>query len=193
MCLCVFVREEREREREREGVESRGDSWVKAYRCNENTDVFILLHIFHTVAIILCSHVCEIIYTYMHLCDVPICVFNAKQDCMWLIYRTQVELYEHHTDSCNECCYRLLQSCSDAHPRTGHEGQEREQSYSGTLSLTSALDGVWVVDGTPWPLHLQERNSVPIVQEAGWAPGPIGTCTRNMAPHKYSVPGPSSP
>jgi hypothetical protein len=28
------------------------------------------------------------------------------------------------------------------HPRTGHEGSEVEQSYSSTLSLTSALDGV---------------------------------------------------
>ena len=28
------------------------------------------------------------------------------------------------------------------HPRTGHEGPEREQTYISTLSLTSALDGV---------------------------------------------------
>jgi len=30
------------------------------------------------------------------------------------------------------------------HPRTGHEGPKREQRYSSTLSLTSALDGVGV-------------------------------------------------
>jgi hypothetical protein len=31
---------------------------------------------------------------------------------------------------------------SKVHPRTGHEGPERESKYSSTLSLTSALDGV---------------------------------------------------
>jgi hypothetical protein len=30
----------------------------------------------------------------------------------------------------------------NVHPRTGHEGSEREYRYSSTLSLTSALDGV---------------------------------------------------
>ena len=29
-----------------------------------------------------------------------------------------------------------------ARPRTGHEGPKQEKSYSSTLSLTSALDGV---------------------------------------------------
>jgi len=28
------------------------------------------------------------------------------------------------------------------HPRTDHEGSEREYKYSSTLSLTSSLDGV---------------------------------------------------
>jgi hypothetical protein len=43
------------------------------------------------------------------------------------------------------------------HPRKGHEGPEREQKYSSTLSLTSALDGGWVVKATPWPLYRRER------------------------------------
>ena len=30
----------------------------------------------------------------------------------------------------------------EVHPRTGHEGPEREERYSSTLSLTSALDDV---------------------------------------------------
>jgi hypothetical protein len=29
----------------------------------------------------------------------------------------------------------------------------------------------WVVNATPQPLYSRERDSVPIVQEAGWAPG----------------------
>jgi hypothetical protein len=31
----------------------------------------------------------------------------------------------------------------------------------------------WGVNATPRPLHSRERNPVPIVQEAGWAPGPV--------------------
>jgi hypothetical protein len=34
---------------------------------------------------------------------------------------------------------------------------------------------------------------VPIEQEAGWAPGPVWTGAENLAPHRDSIPGPSSP
>ena len=37
------------------------------------------------------------------------------------------------------------------------------------------------------------KTSVPIVQEAGWAPGPVWTGAENLAPHRDSIPGPSSP
>jgi hypothetical protein len=40
--------------------------------------------------------------------------------------------------------------------------------------LTSALRWGWVVSTTPRPLYSRERP-VPIVQEAGWAPGPVWT------------------
>jgi hypothetical protein len=48
------------------------------------------------------------------------------------------------------------------HPRTGHEGPEREQRYSSTLSLTSALDeGGWL---TSRPGHFTPgEGPVPIV------------------------------
>ena len=46
--------------------------------------------------------------------------------------------------------------------------------YSSTLSLTSALDeGGW---STPHLGHFTPgKDSVPIVQEAGWVPGPVWT------------------
>jgi len=31
----------------------------------------------------------------------------------------------------------------------------------------------WVVNAKPRPLYLGERDPVPIVQKAGWAPGPV--------------------
>ena len=39
----------------------------------------------------------------------------------------------------------------------------------------------WVVNVTPWPLYPQERDPVPIVQEAGWSPGPVWADVENLA------------
>ena len=52
--------------------------------------------------------------------------------------------------------------------------------YSSTLSLTSALDGGgWP---TPRPDRFTPGNDpVPIVQEAGWAPGAVWTSAENLA------------
>jgi hypothetical protein len=36
----------------------------------------------------------------------------------------------------------------------------------------------------------RKRDPVPIVQEAGWAPGRIWTGAENLAPHKDWIPGP---
>ena len=51
-------------------------------------------------------------------------------------------------------------------PRTGHEGPEGEHRYNYTLSLTSALDGGWVVNATPRPLYPRERRGTPCT--GGW-------------------------
>ena len=45
--------------------------------------------------------------------------------------------------------------------------------YSSTLPSTSALERL--VSTTPRPLYPQERDTVPVVHEAGWAPGPVWT------------------
>jgi hypothetical protein len=46
--------------------------------------------------------------------------------------------------------------------------------------LTSAIEG-WVVSTITWPLY-PEKDTIPTVQEAGWAPGPVWACARNLAP-----------
>ena len=53
--------------------------------------------------------------------------------------------------------------------------------YISTLLSTSALDGGgW---STPRPGRFTPgKDPVPIVQEAGWAPGPVWTGTENLAP-----------
>ena len=61
-----------------------------------------------------------------------------------------------------------------------------------TLPSTSALDGFgW---STPRPGRFNPRKEpVPIVQEAGQAPGPVWTGAENLASYRDSIPGPSSP
>ena len=62
---------------------------------------------------------------------------------------------------------------------------------SFTLSLTSALDWGWMVNATPWPLFPWERDPVLILQESGWAPGPVWTGAESVAPHWRKVCGSS--
>jgi hypothetical protein len=45
----------------------------------------------------------------------------------------------------------------------------------------------WVVSTTPWPHFTPREDPVPILQEAGWAPGPVWT-DRKSRPHQYSIP-----
>jgi len=53
--------------------------------------------------------------------------------------------------------------------------------FISTLSLTSALGGGGC--STPRPAALPAgRDPVPVVQEAGWAPGRVLTGTENLAP-----------
>ena len=53
-----------------------------------------------------------------------------------------------------------------------------------------------VINATARPQYPQEGYPAPIVQEAGWAPGPFWTGAENLAsppPQRDSIPGPSSP
>jgi len=67
------------------------------------------------------------------------------------------------------------------HPKTDHEAPEGEHMYSSTPSLTLALYGGWVFKATFRPLYSREGNPVPVVHEAGWAPGPVWTGAENVA------------
>ena len=45
----------------------------------------------------------------------------------------------------------------------------------------------WVVSSTPRPYFTSGKDPVPILQEAGWAPGPVWT-GGNSRPHRDSIP-----
>jgi hypothetical protein len=88
----------------------------------------------------------------------------------------------------HKLCFTLLSMtgwfcCSEGkvHPITCHEGTEGEYKYSSTLSLTSVLDGGgWLA---PCPSCFGFRNDpVPIVEEAGWAPGLVLMGVKNLTP-----------
>jgi hypothetical protein len=59
----------------------------------------------------------------------------------------------------------------------------KAQRGSRGIALLFSLGSAWgsLVTATPWPLYPQERDSVPIVQEVGWAPGPVWTVAENLA------------
>ena len=52
--------------------------------------------------------------------------------------------------------------------------------YSSTLSFTLALDAVGGQLHAPAALP-PKKDPVPVVQEAGWAPGPVWTGAENLA------------
>jgi len=45
----------------------------------------------------------------------------------------------------------------------------------------------WVVSRTPWPHFTHGKDPVPILQETGWAPGPVWT-GRKSRPHQNLIP-----
>ena len=46
----------------------------------------------------------------------------------------------------------------------------------------------WVVNATPRSLYAQERDPLPVIQEAGWAPGPVWKCAENLSPNEIQFP-----
>ena len=44
----------------------------------------------------------------------------------------------------------------------------------------------WVVSSTPWPYFTPGKDPVPILQETGWAPGPVWTGGKSR-PHRDSI------
>jgi len=74
------------------------------------------------------------------------------------------------------------------HGRCDPEGGYR---YSSTLTWPRYYKG-WVVSSTPRPHFTPEKNTVPILQEAGWAPG-AGLDGRKISSPPGFDPGPYSP
>ena len=81
----------------------------------------------------------------------------------------------------------LVQALRLCTGRTAHRGSRG----IALLFLDHGTRRGWGVSVTPRPLFTPRKDPVPIVQEAGWAPGPVWTGAENLAPHRDSIPGPS--
>jgi hypothetical protein len=78
----------------------------------------------------------------------------------------------------------------EVHSRTGHEGPEGEYKYSSTLSLTSALDGVYGQRHAPAAFPSGKKSDAHCIR--GWvAPGPVWKVLK-ISPHQDSIPRPST-
>jgi len=83
-------------------------------------------------------------------------------------------------------CHCHLMRSQKAKTKFNSVPQREQRSFIPPLA--SALDGEWVVNATPRPLYPRERETVPNVQEAGCAPGPVWTGAENLAPTGIQTP-----
>jgi hypothetical protein len=104
-------------------------------------------------------------------------VFRFSQRCRWLRRRAAGCLVCDVSRQPAALFWEAKLKNTKVHHRTGHEGREVEWRYSSTLSLTLALDGVSGERHAPDALP-----TVPIVKEAGRAPGLFWWGTENLAP-----------
>jgi hypothetical protein len=79
----------------------------------------------------------------------------------------------------------ITKSTVKVHPITGHEGPEGQWRYTSTLYLCSVLVGV------VGQRHVPGNDLVPIVLKAGFVPGPVWMCVKNLVP--TGIPELSSP
>ena len=112
--------------------------------------------------------------------------YNVKQ---WKLFITTITLSTKKKNTpigmedsvmghCKKVYCTLVQALRLCTGRTAHRG-------SRDIALTFHDHGTrmgWGVSVTPRSLFTPGKDPVPIVQEAGWAPGPVWTGAENLAP-----------
>jgi len=118
----------------------------------------------------------------IHYCRT--CVCNITQQ-RWQLRLTLLYVKQRNkTVSCNitegkkkvKCT--LVQALRLCTGRTAHRGSRG----TALLFLDYGTRRGWGVSVTPRPHFTPGKDPVPIIQEAGWAPGPIWTGAENLAP-----------
>jgi hypothetical protein len=101
------------------------------------------------------------------------------------MYVTRQYITLHPVSQSFQCQHRT----GKGHLITGHQGPRGGLEVELYSFSTSALErGGW---SAPRPGRLTPgKDPVPLVQEAGWAPGPVWTCAKNLAPTEIRFPDP---
>jgi hypothetical protein len=73
------------------------------------------------------------------------------------------------------------------HHRTYHESTEGGR-YSSSLSLTSVMNGAWMVNAKSWSLYPWKREPLRMLQEAWWALSLAWTAVVNLTPTGIQFP-----
>jgi len=105
------------------------------------------------------------------------CLFHAS----WLNYSLMTPAHSSSKKEKVKCT--LVQALRLCTGRMAHRG-------SWAIALLFHDRGTrraWVVSSTPRPHFTPEKDPVPILQEAGWAPGPVSTGGKSR-PHRDSIP-----
>jgi len=93
-----------------------------------------------------------------------------------LVLLVKVRLKQSKTSGKKKCT--LVQALRLYTGRTAH----RIGTVIALLFLDHGTRRGWGVSVTPRPLFTPRKDSVPIAQTAGWAPGPVWTGAENLAP-----------
>jgi hypothetical protein len=115
----------------------------------------------------------------MQLCRIICCSLAA-------LLHVSSDIFTHRQEHLN-CIYSLwyytcvvVAGC--CHGRVGTDVSSRGSRGIALLFHDHDTRRSWVVSVTPRLLFTSVKDPVPIVQEAGWAPGPVCTSAENLAP-----------
>jgi len=130
----------------------------------------------------------QVVYQYRSVFE------GIKYYLLTQIVQPNVKYQEHHFD-----CYSTLKMKTASFPNrcyicTNIKCSRYRPGVAQRASTSIALlfhdrgtRGGWVVSSTPRPQFTPGKHPVPILQEAGWAPGPLWTGGK-FHPHRDSIP-----
>jgi len=118
-----------------------------------------------------CAVVCSDFVLYTDYCSEYRYLENCMKKTFWFICKVKVKC-------------TLVQALRLCTGRTAHGGSRG----IALLFLDHGTRRGWGVSVTPRPLCTPGKDPVSIVQEAGWAPGPVWTGVENPAPTRIRSP-----
>ena len=142
-------------------------------------------------------HIYTSIYMYVHtLTNTSLCVYiyTLTNTSLYIYINSQVQvcIYKYtnlylwvYVHICTYSCIYIKVKVKWSRYRPGVS--QRVGRGIALLFYDRGTRKGWVVSSTPRPHFTPGINPVPIVQEAGWAPGPVWTGGKTR-PHRDSIP-----